>query len=202
MRVVVLALFAVVCLLACGNTVDPADPAATISLRFNGPAYQGNYYASTVLVPTDNVVWIENANREFVKTLRLSKGIPGIGAGSAHLEHVPTWTTKADADTLVPDAAYDGITGASPKFSATLSDTTVVAQWDLTDTTGTRVADGTYYFCAEVANIAKDSASVAPGYTESINAECTCGTLVLPAGPVTPAQTTAHIQELSASLIN
>ena len=184
-----------------------------VSLTFNGPVYEGNWY-SGYLPATDHAIWIEDENNSFVTTLQLNESIVKVGEHGAHLEHVPAWTAASgesdDSLSQRVDTAngvdipldYDGITAASVLFEgAPPPDTTIEATWDLTDYTGAEVAAGTYRFCAEVANIQKDSAATNPP-PEYVISETCCGTVEVEDGPVTDASPTQSISSLTAEWID
>jgi flagellar hook assembly protein FlgD len=115
---------------------------------------------------------------------------------------LPIWAQNSGADSVVAHtssgvaAGFDAVTGASPKFSSSLADTTIAVTWDLRDTSGVLVPDGEYRFCAEVSNIQKDSAGTS--FALSTTTETTCGTATVRGGAVVSAPATAHIEALSA----
>lgn len=206
-------------LLGCSDDADEASKRLVVSLTYSGPVYQGDFYTG-YLPATDHAMWIEDAQGNYVNTLQLSPGIAAITEHGSHLTHVPTWTatTGETDDSIVaridtPDVdippEYDAVTGASETFfNEALGDTdspteaTVTAYWDLRDYTGADVQSGTYRFCAEVANIVKDSVPGMPFPPDSVVHETCCGTVVLMDGPVTDATPTAHIDVLTADIID
>jgi len=76
---------------------------------------------------------------------------------------------------------------------------TVTAIWDFTDKDGNTVPEGTYYFCAEAANIEKDSANNPQGYTLSVLSETAAGTVSYPSGITVDGSPTANIVSLTGT---
>lgn len=152
-----------VLLLLCTEPVGPSNVTNFIaSLQFNGPGYEGDYYDPGALIPkTDWCIWIEDANNQYIKTLAINIGIVKYGYSGRHAKHLPNWlactgdSIKDPPTPLIP-TRFDGITTASFDFDSFLPETTVTAEWDFTDTAGTLVPEGTYYFRAEVTNIVKN----------------------------------------------
>ena len=186
----------------CNPTESEKDNAClTISLKFNGPEYSGNFYKGYFPL-TDWVIWIEDASRAYVKTLKINSGAVIYGEHGAHTNHLPQWEqswagaiTSADSGNV--PAEFDGITAASIDFSWA-DDTTRTARWDFTDSAGNEVREGTYYFCAEVANIVKDSVPGAGYVPETIVAQKTCGSIYYKEGTVSAAVATENILSLTA----
>lgn len=210
-----------VVLAGCGEDTDQENGCARlrVSLTFSGPVYEGSFY-NGYLPATDHAIWIQDADGRYVTTLLLNESIVEMGTHGAHLSHVPTWTAvrgetdsalaaRMDSTTRMPPE-YDAVTGASVTFynqakgdTDKVRDTTLVAEWDFADYTGATVEPGTYAFCAEVANIHKDSVDGVAFPPDSIMAESCCGSVVVDGGPVTDASpTTAHIGALTAKIID
>ncbi len=212
----------VVLLAGCGEElVDSDGPGPgdalqlAITLRYKGPVYQGTFY-NGFLPSTDHAVWIVDSQGKYVKTLQVSESAVTVGEHGSHVSHLPVWSAAsgetdallaARTDTGESAVEYDGITSASTTFYnaakndvTPVSDTTRTFVWDLTDSTGTRVADGLYRFCAEASNIKKDSVGVDPYPPDSILHEDCCGSLSIVDSVVTPALPTTHITELSGQL--
>lgn len=175
-----------------------------IRLTLNGPVYQGTFY-SGYLPRTDYAIWIENGNRQYVKTLHITRSVVSVGDYS-HVDHLPTWMSKSGItyEKLLEETgnqpgvapSFDGLTSASPYFPSEDSTQTFDAEWDFTDANGNTVSQGIYYFCAETANITKNEPT---SYT--IQAENTFGSVDLKKEKITPATPTTHILELTAEFI-
>lgn len=175
-----------------------------IRLTLSGPIYQGTFY-SGYLPRTDYAIWIEDQNRNYVKTLQITKSVVSVGDYS-HVDHLPTWMSKSgityeklqeetgNQPGIAP--SFEGITSASPYFPSEDTTQTFFAEWAFTDGSGKAVSSGIYYFCAESANITKNEATA---YT--IQAESTFGSVDLGKGKIQPATPTTHIRELSAEFI-
>ncbi len=183
-------------------TLEPTG--IRIQLTLNGPIYQGTFY-SGYLPRTDYAIWIEDQNRQYVKTLRITRSVVSVGDYS-HVDHLPTWVSKSGItyDKLLEETgnqpgvapSFEGVTSASPYFPSEDSTQTFVVEWDFTDSHGNAVSPGTYYFCAETANITKNEAS---SYT--IQAETTSGSIDLKKNQIIPASPTAHIRELTGEFV-
>ncbi|MBN1895716.1 DUF2271 domain-containing protein [bacterium] len=168
-----------------------------IALKFKGPVYQGTFY--NVSVNTDYVIWIENAARQYVKTLRITPTAVTVGTHGSHVEHLPAWMAKsgvtyAGLSGLTTDgipAPFDAMTSASPVFDG---DTVITAtvNWDMKDQDGKPVNTGVYYCCAEAANLIKNTDN-----DTQIIAENTAASIDLESGAVTAASPTAHILEIA-----
>lgn len=198
-------------LTSCDNPEQPEiSPGLRIDLTFNGPVYQGSFY-SGYLPRTDYGIWIEDTAGTLVKTLRLTPTVLKVDtAHGSHLTHLPAWTTSsgvayADLEAAASHGAipaeYDAVTAASPVFGPSADDTTVSVTWDLTDAEGNPVDEGTYRFCAEVANIAKDSVGDNPYPSDSIMAQSSRGTVEIGSGTVVDGERTVCILGLSAAFV-
>lgn len=175
-----------------------------VHLTLNGPIYQGTFY-SGYLPRTDYAIWIEDGNRQYVKTLRITRSVVSVGEYQ-HVDHLPTWMSKSGItyEKLLEETgnqpgvapSFEGLTSASPYFPSEDSTQTFVAEWDFTDANGNAVPSGIYYFCAETANITKNEAT---SYT--IQAENTFGAVDLKKEKITPATPTTHILELTAEFM-
>lgn len=97
-------------------------------------------------------VWIENENKEVVKTLfvtsfttkgRARDNQPARRGYTFRPACVPTWVTNAKAAEL-SDEAIDAFTGATPKESGKQT-----FRWNFTDEAGKVVAKGNYKVCIE-----------------------------------------------------
>ncbi|HDQ44112.1 MAG TPA: hypothetical protein ENN17_01270 [bacterium] len=155
----------VLCTRDRGREEKPSRMTVQIRLTLKGPAYQGDYYPAFLTVPTDYALWIEDADRNFVKTLKISPvAVTVDSVQGAHIDHLPAWGEASGwtyADLQGETAAgvapsFDGLTGASPDFGADPSEQTISATWDLMDGDGNSVPAGVYYCFAEAANILKD----------------------------------------------
>lgn len=194
-----------------------------VKLRFNGPTGRGDCYKAPGMPKTDYVVWIRNSQGAFVKTLLINEGVVKTSASApANLSHLPTWransgetdsSLKAHLDAGNPTnkipLTYDGITAASVKFRdaqtdtvTKLADTTVSARWDLTDKYGKPVPDGTYYFCAEVANINKTrgAGDCVSTYGLAVMSDSAKGSVAIKRGPISAAAPAGSILSLGAEL--
>jgi hypothetical protein len=170
-----------------------------IALKFKGPVYQGTFY--NVSVNTDYVIWIENAARQYIRTLRITPTAVTVGTHGSHVEHLPAWMAKsgvtyAGLSALTTDgvpAPFDAMTSASPVFDG---DTVIVAtvNWDLKDQDGKPVSTGLYHCCAEAANLIKNTAD-----DTQIVAENTSASIDLKTGTVNAASPTAHILEIAVT---
>ena len=184
---------------SCKETTQPEPRSVVVTLHFSGPRYVGSFYQG-YLPATDYAVWVEDGEGKYIKTLGISRSVVSVGK-YPHVDHLPTWKAKSgvtyeqlQAETQEGVApSFDAVSQASVLFGEDLVDTTLTFEWDLRDSQGNRVSEGTYYFCAEVANIAKDRADAC----EVIH-EATCGRLDLEAQTAFPAEPTEHILELKA----
>lgn len=152
-------------------TCSPSQPiephkriSAVITAQIAGPVYAGNFYKG-YLPLTDYAFWIEDADGNYIKTLRISKGAVNVAKTGIHANHLPDWqkATGTASDLKVANDSlsyvlpqYDGLTSASLKLKANF-DTSLTLLWDFSDTNGTSVPEGEYYICLETANIKKDS---------------------------------------------
>ncbi|MFC1569810.1 DUF2271 domain-containing protein [bacterium] len=136
-----------------------------ILLKLKGPAYQGTYYPDYLQITTDYAIWIEDAERTFVKTLQITPvAVTVDSAHGSHIEHLPVWSEASglsyeDLELETDDGiapSFDGITSASPFFAVGEVEQTLTVNWDLTDANGQDIESGIYYCCAEAANIIKD----------------------------------------------
>ncbi|MCI0474180.1 MAG: hypothetical protein L0Y76_11415, partial [Ignavibacteria bacterium] len=185
-------LLCLILFVSCNDTATGPDgiTSLTVTLTFKGPVAKGNYYTG-YLPKTDWSIWIKNASSQYIKTLKINTGIVKIGTYGAHAFHLPNWLSctgdsikdTPDADSI-PDR-FDGITSASILINASLPEETVTATWDFTDINGNTVSDGDYYFCAETANIQKDSANNVVGYTLAVFSETSNGSVSYPSGITT-----------------
>jgi hypothetical protein len=91
----------------------------------------------------DIVMWIQSSAGTFIKTF----GRWGGDYGGADL---PVWITKKTVNTV------DGTTGATLTTYGSVN-----ATWNLTNTSGARVANGTYLYCIELSNQHNNSRYVA-----------------------------------------
>ena len=83
-------------------------------------------------------VWVEDAGGKLVKTLFVTN-FTANGGYQKRPDAIPVWVSRAAASEGVPD----GISGATPKSGS------LRYVWDLTDQSGTRVANGTYTIYVE-----------------------------------------------------
>jgi hypothetical protein len=187
--IAVLAVSSVFFILACSdsdNPVAPPQPSGTdsaailsmavdtatvgslkqvnITIRVNGPLYQGNYYAGYKPM-TDFAVWIENATGSYVNTVKVSKGSAAVGGYSAHEAHLPLWQASSGLDlnkvsnlpldTSGTPIVLDGLTAASLKCRSN-ADTTLTLTWNIKNSSGVAAPAGIYTLCVETANISKN----------------------------------------------
>ena len=179
-----------------------------ILLNLIGPKYQGTYYPDFLEVTTDYAIWIEDANREYVKTLQITPvAVTVDSAHGSHIEHLPGWSeaagiTYADLENETDDGvapSFDGITGASPFFAPDAVEITISVIWDLTDAEEQPVGPGVFYACAEAANIIKDGDSEAETVTRfEINAESICIRMDLENGTYQPDPPTENLTSMKA----
>ncbi len=166
---------------ACDNDHKDELGSVHIVLTLTGPRYQGDFYASFLQVTTDYAFWIEDAQRNFIKTLQITPvAVTVDSAVGSHIEHLPSWSqsaglTYSDLESETLDGlppSFDGLTSASPFFSSETDADTLTVCWDLTDADGQKVTSGIYYACVEAANIIKEGDSDAGTVTRfEINAE-------------------------------
>lgn len=191
---------------------DPARNQLDISLTITGPRYQGNYYRG-YLPRTDYAMWIQTPDSQMVKTLAITRNVVTVGSYGAHENHLPVWKAVAGLSgvdsTLWPPAdslsyvlePYDALTAASVNCNPDSSEHPLSSSWDFTDSTGRPVEPGTYWFCAEATNIAKDSVIGVPYAPATINNEATCGLCQIGSDTaITAAEPTEHIVSLGAAL--
>jgi len=182
------------CLLAaCGKESGKVSRTVVVTLRFSGPRYEGSFYKG-YLPATDYAVWVEDGERRYIRTLGISRSVVSVGE-HPHLDHLPKWKAKSGltyedlkeetSEGVAP--SFDAVSRASVLFGEDLADTTLTFEWDLRD------LEGVYYFCAEVANISKDTAE-----SYEVIHEATCGKLDTRSRTVVPAEPTEHILELKA----
>lgn len=197
------------CLQLSADSKSGNDQLLEISLTFKGPVYQGDYY-SGYLPATDWVIWIEDDQHRYIKTLYVSKGVVTVGEYGAHEHHLGTWKEHAQIDIngtapkgseFIPEL-FDGITAASVYFTSG-NDTTITVTWDFTDSDGKTVPQGTYYFCAEVAGIEKNKSNTPDEYVVAkIINEFSYGSVIYENGEIIQGKPTANIKRLSARMAN
>lgn len=173
-----------------------------VSIQFNGPDYEGDFYNGS-LPATDYAVWIENRDREYVRTVQITPTAVSVGENGSHVEHLPAWAAasgttyeqleQSTESGVAPE--FDGLTGASPRLW-TNPDTllTLSCEWDITDQNGNRVTADDYYICFESANIIKYQDGV-----DVINAENTNAKINGSLKTVSPAAPTEHILSITGS---
>jgi hypothetical protein len=184
------------------NTGNLLYKALNIMLKLNGPEYQGSFYKG-FLPLSDYVFWIEDANRNYIKTIKVTPTAVKVDSvHGEHLSHLPAWMaasglTYADLQRETQDGiapSFDAITSASISFAQDTSAQNLTAEWDLTDKEGNKVESGVFHCCAEVANIIKnDSVS----YT--VNAEHIFMKFDLENGTSEQALPTEHLLEMSVT---
>jgi len=198
---------AVICSLMCSKDEEVTGwsniSKVLIAIQFNGPDYTGDYY-SGYLPATDYAVWIENRDREYVRTVEITPTAVSVSENGSHMEHLPAWAaasglTYAQLEQtteggIAPE--FDGLTGASPQFWAS-PDTviTLSCEWNITNANGERVGEDDYYICFEAANITK----MAVDSLDIINAENTYASINGESQSVTPADPTTHILSITGS---
>jgi len=84
-------------------------------------------------------VWIENEDGALIKTLYATR-FTASGGYRDRPDAIPVWVERSGLSEM---ADVDAITGATPKSGS------LRFVWDLTDTSGRRVPDGTYRFFVE-----------------------------------------------------
>ena len=198
-RTVAVALGVLLSGMGCSEIIQTEPKSVVVTLRFSGPRYVGGFYKD-YLPATDYAVWVEDGEGEYIKTLGISQSVVSVGK-YPHVDHLPTWKAKSgvtyeqlQAETQEGIApSFDAVSRASVLFREDMVDTTLTFEWDLKDARDQAVPEGTYYFCAEVANIAKDRA-----VSYEVIHEATRGKLDLKARTASPAEPTEHILELKA----
>lgn len=123
-------------LVGCAPSASPADAASPVSgavtISFDFEKQSG--YASNQFA-----VWIEDADGQYIQTLYATR-FTANGGYKNRPDAVPVWVEHSG---LANMENVDAVTGVTPK-SGPLSYT-----WDLTDTAGVPVPDGTYKFFVE-----------------------------------------------------
>jgi flagellar hook assembly protein FlgD len=174
-----------------------------LSAKISGPLYEGNFYKG-YLPATDFVVWIEDDRGNYIKTVKISKGVVNVAHAGIHAEHLPVWqkTSKVHSDATVANdslsyilSGFDGLTSASLKLKSP-KDTTITVKWDFTDTNGNPVPEGVYKYCIETANIKKDSNLVI-----IILNETTSGNIVTRKRTVTASIPTKNIKSFTVNVV-
>jgi hypothetical protein len=199
-------------MVGCESKDDDKLESVRLSLILTGPRYQGDYYASFLQVTTDYAIWVEDASRNFVKTLQITPVAVTVSAEQgSHLEHLPAWAESADltyadleAETAagVP-ASFDGLTSASPFFSTENTEDTLIVCWDLTDVNGQEVELGIYYICVEAANITKEGDSDTGTVTNfEINTETLSMEIDLTDQTYTTGTPTTNLTGMSAEFVS
>ena len=115
----------------------------TVAFQCTGPVFSGTADAGSPYKPqTDWVIWIEDADSHYVKTIKVSAGAVTFNAyGHTGGYHLPVWAKSSNEDTLpqYPGgnvlAGFDALTSASLNF-AKMKDTLITSTWDFTDTNG------------------------------------------------------------------
>ncbi|NQT25368.1 DUF2271 domain-containing protein [candidate division KSB1 bacterium] len=139
--------------------------AVQVLLKATGPRFEGNGYPASLQVTSDYVIWVEDADRNYIKTLEVTPVAVTVDtAHGSHIEHLPNWAAAAglsyaDLETETEDGvapSFDGLTGASPYFESDTSEQTITVDWNLIDAAGQSLEAGVYYCCAEVANFIKE----------------------------------------------
>ena len=116
----------------CAAPVEAQRDSDIVSISFDFEKQQG--YASNQFA-----VWVENLEGNLVKTLYVTK-FTAKGGFEQRPDAVPVWVERVG---IAQGGEVDAVTGATPKSGS------VSFVWDLTDESGTRVADGTYRFFVE-----------------------------------------------------
>jgi len=199
--------FSCLLLLLFVSCLTPNDPEQSVSLKmdlqFKGPVYSGNARTEPDIPKTDWVVWIENADSSFVRTLKVSVGAVTARKNGGREYHFPIWQAKSGtviagtgSSAKVVPPEFDGITSASIDFTQRSTDTTISVYWDLKDANGKPVPSGTYLFCSEVSNSIWNTEAPL-----TIVTECACGSFVYTdGGKITPAATTKNIISFNAAI--
>ena len=181
---------------------------AVITAHITGPLYQGNFYKGYLPI-TDFVVWIEDENSRYIKTLQVSKGAVNVASSGVHAEHLPIWAksanVKCDLKVAKDSLAYilpefDGLTSASLKVKLS-KDTIMSIKWDFTDAKGNPVPEGTYYYCIESSNIKKDSSATPGTIPVTILSESTRGKIVTRQRMTTDGVPTNNIKTLKVAVV-
>ena len=126
-------------LMLAGCASPPAAPAETASQEVGTLCITFEFQKQSGHASNQFAVWIEDANRNYVKTLYATK-FTATGGYKNRPDSLSTWVSNSD---LANMSDVDTITGATPK-SGKLAYT-----WDLTDQKGNAVPDGPYRFVVE-----------------------------------------------------
>lgn len=199
--------FSCLFLLLLVSCLSPDDPEQSVSLKidlqFKGPVYSGNARTEPNIPKTDWVVWIENADSSFVRTLKVSVGAVTAYKNGGREYHFPVWQAKSGtvikgtgSSVKVIPPEFDAITSASIDFTHRSTDTTLSVSWDLKDANGKPVPSGTYLFCSEVSNSIWNT-----GTPLTIVTECAYGSFAYTdGGQITPAAATKNIISFNATI--
>ena len=165
-RVLILMLSVVLLTTLCSKDDDePANQVVQIEFTLNGPlGVVAEVYGDAVTVPTDYAVWIEDAQGNFVKTLRVTETAVTVdSAHGSHIEHLAGWAEAAgltyaelqqETASGVP-ASLDALTGASPNLMVEPFEETITVEWDKKDANGNAIESGIYACFVESANLYK-----------------------------------------------
>lgn len=133
--IALLAVLLLVFVAACGQSAPVADQSALngkMTVSFDYLAQDG--YASNQFA-----VWVENDSGAVVKTLYATH-FAAKGGYEKRPDAIPLWVERSGVATMKD---VDAITSATPKSGS------LEYSWDLTDTSGARVPDGTYRYYVE-----------------------------------------------------
>lgn len=181
-----------------------------IMLKATGPRFEGNAYPPTLQVTSDYAIWLEDADRSYIKTLEISPvAVTVDSAHGSHIEHLPTWAaaagfTYADLEAETEDGvapSFDGITGASPYFESDTSEKDITTTWDFTDAADQALEAGIYYCCAEVANIIKEADSLGTVTRFEIKSETLAMQINTSDGTFTTEEPTANLKDMTATFL-
>lgn len=182
--------------------------AVQILLKATGPRFEGNGYPPVVEVTSDYAIWVEDADRNFIKTLEVTPVAVTVDpVYGSHIEHLPNWTdaaglTYADLEKETEDGiprSFDGLTGASPYFETDTSKQNIAVDWDMTDAAGQALEAGVYYCCAEVANIIKEVDDQGAETRFEIVAETLTMQINTSAGTYATEDPTENLKEMTAT---
>lgn len=211
MKRLLILLTGIVLLFACMCSKDNKEyqviQSIIISILCTGPGYEGTYYPDNLQVTSDYAIWIEDADHNYIKTLKITPvAVTVDSAHGSHIEHLPGWmeTSGLTYSDLAAETAngiapsFDGRTGASPYFESNTDEQTLTAVWDLSDANGDLVTGTTYYGVVEVANIIKDG-DMGSGATErfEVHSETLSTSIDLNTQTGSCNDFTEHIQEIS-----
>ena len=117
-------------------SADAVEKKASPSVKISFP-----YIRQSGIASNQFAVWVENANRQFIKTLYVTS-YTGKGGYAVRKDCVPTWVRRSGAANT-PKTELDAVSGATP-VSGTLTYT-----WDCKGKDGKIIAPGKYKIFVE-----------------------------------------------------